>query len=118
MSPGLPDRSYQLDPATRARVAPHFDANALERLVQHLTPEARPSFIEQFLIAPPAEATADGHVPDVSILTRISDPVMQGLLEEVWQPYWATMPDAALDNAGGPPGRELARRRRGEKGSG
>lgn len=42
MTPGEPDRTYRLDPATRARIAPHFDAQALEHLMQHLVPEARP----------------------------------------------------------------------------
>ena len=38
---------------------------------------------------------------------------MQNLLEEVWQPFWSTVSDAELEQEiGGPPGRELARRRR------
>jgi hypothetical protein len=53
-----------------------------------------------------------GGSPDITALDRISDPVLQRLLEEVWQPYWAAIPDAELDAAGGPPGRELARLRR------
>jgi len=59
---------------------------------------------------------ADGRVPDVTVLTRISNPVMQQMLEEVWQPFWASLSDEDLaDAAGGPPGLELARRRRAEQ---
>jgi hypothetical protein len=37
---------------------------------------------------------SEGRVPDVTVLTRISDPGMQSLLEEVWQPFWARLSDA------------------------
>ena len=49
----------------------------------------------------------------VTSLDRISEPVMHRLLEEVWQPFWASFSDAEMEQElGGPPGRELARRRR------
>jgi hypothetical protein len=35
---------------------------------------------------------ADGRIPDVAVLTRISNPVLQQMLEEVWQPFWAPSP--------------------------
>jgi hypothetical protein len=61
-------------------------------------------------------ADGDGRVPDVTVLMRISDPVQQHLLEEVWQPFWATVSDAEVEQEiGGPPGRELARRRRAQQ---
>jgi hypothetical protein len=41
---------------------------------------------------------------------------MQHLLEEVWKPFWAMLSDEEFDRAlGGPPGLELARRRRADK---
>jgi hypothetical protein len=56
---------------------------------------------------------ADGRIPDVAVLTRISNPVLQQMLEEVWQPFWAPFTDLELEEiSGGPPGLELARRRR------
>ena len=116
MSANLPDPTYRINPETRARIAPQFDAQALERLLQHLAADARQSFIEQFLVSAPVTADAGGRVPDVSILTRISDPVLQDLLEEVWQPFWQTMPPAALADPHSPyPGRERARRRRNDQ---
>jgi hypothetical protein len=52
----------------------------------------------------------------VTVLDGISDPVQQRLLEEVWQPFWARVSDVELDQTiGGPPGREMARRRRDEQ---
>ena len=119
MFPKLPDLNYRIDPATRARVAPHFDAQALERLVQHLPADAREAFLEHFLVARSVSTDVDGSIPDVTVLTRISDPVQQSLLEEVWQPFWRLVPVEALDDPHSPwPGRELAlRRRHGETGT-
>ena len=106
---------YRLDAATRSRLNPGVDADALEQLLQHFPAESRPSHLEMFSIRHEV-AESEGRVPDVTVLTRISDPVMQNLLEEVWQPFWAGVSDAELEQEiGGPPGLELARRRRAEQ---
>jgi hypothetical protein len=105
-----PDRSYRIDAAARARLHPGVDAEALERLLQHFPAESRASHLEMFSTRHVVVNT-DDRAPDVTVLTRISDPGMQLLLEEVWQPFWAPFSDAELEReVGGPPGRGLARR--------
>jgi hypothetical protein len=106
--------NYHIDADARSRLRRGVDPDALERLLQHLPAESRQSHLEMFSVR--LEADADGRAPDVTVLTRISDPVMQNLLEEVWQPFWAMLSDEEFDQAsGGPPGLELARRRRADK---
>jgi len=108
----ISDRGYRLDADARSRLKQGIDPDALERLLQHLPAESRGSHLEMFS-ARPIVVDRDGRSPDVTVLTRVSDPVMQHLLEEVWQPFWAALSDASLEQArGGPPGLELARQRR------
>jgi hypothetical protein len=110
-----PDRNYHIGAAPRSRLKPGVDADALERLLQYFPAESRASHLDMFSIREVPTDT-DGQAPDVTVLDRISDPVLQQLLEEVWQPFWAALPDAALERpGGGPPGRELARRRRAQQ---
>jgi len=111
MSPPSPDRTYRIDAAARLRLRPGVDPEALECLLQYFPAESRESHLEMFSNAN-IEVDRDGRRPDVTTLDRISDPVLQRLLEEVWQPHWAATSDAEFDLPGGPPGRELARRRR------
>lgn len=112
MTGPIPDRSYRIDPTERSRLQPGVDADALERLLQHFPADSRSSHLDMFSVRR-VVVDRDGRAPDVTVLTRISDPVMQNLLEEVWQPFWSTVSDAELEQEfGGPPGRELARRRR------
>ena len=109
-----PDRGYRIDAAARLRLKRDVDADALERLLQYFPAESRASHLEMFSDRV-VGADADGRAPDVTTLDRISEPVMQQLLEEVWQPFWASFSDAELEQElGGPPGRDLARRRRTE----
>ena len=108
------DLSYHLDAAARARLQPGVDANALESLLRYFPAESRVSHLDMFSI-PWTMVDADGRAEDVTTLDRVSEPVMQQLLEEVWQPFWASVSDAELEGElSGPPGRELARRRRSE----
>ena len=110
-----PDRICRLDATARSRLNPGMDAAALERLLQYFPAESRPSHLEMFSIRHEV-ADSEGRVPDVTVLTRISDPVLQTLLEDVWQPFWATVSDAELEQeSGGPPGLELARQRRADE---
>jgi hypothetical protein len=110
-----PDPSYHIDAAARARLQPGVDPDALERLLRCFPAESHASHLDMFSIRHIA-VDADGRAPDVTVLTRISNPVMHRLLEEVWQPFWASFSDAELEQElGGPPGRELARHRRAEQ---
>ena len=114
VDPDAPDSRYRIPAAARLRLRPEIDPNALERLLQHLPAESRASHLEMFSRRV-ATADADGRIPDVAILTRISNPVLQQMLEEVWQPFWASFSDLELEEiSGGPPGLELAQRRRAE----
>ena len=115
MTTPTPDRGYRIDTVARSRLRPGVDADALEHLLQYFPAESRASHLDMFSIRE-AAADIDGRIPDVTVLDRISDPRMQQLLEEVWQPFWAALSDAELAHArGGPPGLELARRRRGDE---
>jgi hypothetical protein len=107
-----PDRNYRIDAEARSRLPSGVDADALERLLQYFPTESRALHLE-ILSGQRALVDHDGQARDVTILTRISDPGMQALLEEVWQPHWARLSDAELAAArDGPPGLELARQRR------
>jgi hypothetical protein len=110
-----PDHGYHIEADARSRLRPGVDAEALERLLQRFPAESRASHLELFSTRG-GEVDSHGRAPDVTVLTRISDPGMQHLLEQIWQPFWATLSDAELAEArGGPPGLELARQRRAEK---
>ena len=100
----------------RAQLPAGIDADALERLLQRFPEGTRASHFDMFA-GKPDPPTGDASAGDVRTLTRISDPVLHRLLEECWQPYWATQPTEMLEREiAGPPGRDLAlRRRRGEQ---
>jgi hypothetical protein len=105
------DDHFGLDAATRTRIAPQFDCDALERLLQHLEAEARPIMLDFFLLPQFGSAAAE---PNTWLtLMGSTDPVLNQLLAEVWQPFWDAQPQEMLDDPDSPyPGRELARRRR------
>ena len=86
-----PDRGYRIDAAARLRLKRDVDADALERLLQYFPAESRTSHLDMFSDRV-VGADADGRARDVTTLDRISEPVTQQLLEEVWQPFWATSP--------------------------
>lgn len=106
------DETFRLDAATRARIAPGFDVDALEHLLQHLDALGRPVVLDGFLL--PEYRL---YVPAPNqwwTLKGFTDPVLNELLAEVWQPFWDTQPDEMLADPHSPyPGQELARRRRG-----
>ena len=100
-----PDGAYRLSAAQRANVLTMYDADALERLLQMVRPEARDSVLRFFQIA-------DDSGPH-AVLMHLDDPGLQAVLEEVWAPYWDRLPPEAIDGERAPvPGREIARKRR------
>lgn len=105
------DESFRLDAVTRDRIAPGFDIDALERLLQHLDPTSRTFVLDEFLL-PQYRANAPGP-GQWRVLKGFTDPVLNDLLAEVWQPFWDTQSDEMLAEPGSQyPGQELARRRR------
>lgn len=111
MSSERQDKTFHLDPAIRAGIAPHFDAAALERLLQRLDPEDRATILDAFLL--PSYRTTPPEPNQSFQVIGSSDSLINELLAEVWQPFWADQPDEALDDPYSPyPGRELARERR------
>ncbi len=106
-----PDRTYRLSASIRDELPSGIDAGALERLLQHYPEDYRASLFNS-VVGKPDPPKANGTPGDISRLDRISDPVLQRLLEECWQPYWAVQPLAMLERLGGPPGREPALQRR------
>jgi hypothetical protein len=97
-----PDVAFHLSGEDRAAIAPVFDADALERLLQELRPDMRNEILAYFQMG-----KSSGH------LVAIHDPHLQAILEEVWVPYWDNAPDEAIDeNWYRVPGREIAKARR------
>lgn len=95
-----PDPGYRLSAADRARVRPGFDPEALERLIAHIQPSLRRMILRGFLVPTPEEMTSD---PPPNWIVELRDPnldavdpVLQRLLEDVYAPLWAEVPDEAL----------------------
>lgn len=102
----MPDSSFTLSAAERAKVLPTFDADALERLLRMIRPDMRAEVLRHFQVR---EKNGErlGH------LAQFYDPVLQEVLEEVWARAWEDEPDEALiEDWYGFPGRELALKRR------
>ena len=108
---GVPDPSFRLSGEERAKVAPAFDADALERLLSMCPPASRDAILRTFQRE---ESSEDGF--RVSATVRLGHPALQAVLEEVWVPFWRDHTDEMME-AEVPylPGRDLARRRRVEQ---
>ena len=102
------DLDFRLSAVDRRSVAPGFDADALERLLAHITPERRAEFLSYFQLQP-GNAQAHGWI------VALADPSLQPLLDEVWATMWdhvgATDAEIAADVYQFP-GREIAAQRR------
>lgn len=96
------DASYQMPASDKANVMYIFDVVALERLISMLPPEDRAEMLSYFQYGDPA--SEDGPPK----LVHFDDPDLQAVLEEVWVPYWYTMPTEALYRDSEIPGRQLA----------
>lgn len=105
------DETFRLDPTTRAHIAPGFDVDALERLLQRVEPLGRPMVLDGFLLP---EYRVYAPAPNTSwTLKGFTNPVLNEILAEVWQPFWDRQPTETLaDPDCQYPGQALARRRR------
>lgn len=99
---------FRLTLGQTERLMPGFDVPALERLLAHVAPERRDEILSYF-------QKPETNTPRRGMLTRIKDPELQAMLEEVWAPIWDHVgaSDAELEsNELGLPGREIAIQRR------
>lgn len=96
-----PDPSYRLSDVDRARVSDIFDVNALERLISMLPSGDRADVLEHF-------TSTEYEEEHMGYIVHLNDPHLQAVLEEVWLPYWSTVPSAALYETSEIPGRQLA----------
>lgn len=104
----VPDRGFRLGVEERARVVPDVDPDALERLLGMVRPDARAEMLRLFQYPAAGERFA--------YLFEFTEPELQAVLEEVWAPAWADVPDELLESGGLPhPGREVELRRRAER---
>jgi hypothetical protein len=104
----VPDRDFRIPAEERARIVPDVDPDALERLLGMIRPDVRAEMLTLFQYPAPGERFA--------YLFELAEPELQAVLEEVWAPAWADVPDEVLDKGGLPhPGREIALRRREER---
>jgi hypothetical protein len=109
-TPRFYDPHYRLDPVIRKTLS-YLDTNALERLLQHMDGMSRDhllaSLLPRQIVVEPTEGRS------FSVLSRTSDPFLNELLEEMWQPFWDQEPLECLEDPHSPyPGRERALRRR------
>ena len=101
------DPTYRLNAEERNKVLPGFDADALERLLSVVPPDARQGLMRHFQQRDKGE--------NLGVLVEMSDPRLQPLLEEVWAPMWDEIgaTDEQLEgNHFGYPGRQIAKDRR------
>jgi hypothetical protein len=105
-----PDPHFRLTPEERASVREGFDVDALERLLAAVEPEVRPGLLHDFQLPDPGELEPGEFVTPP---TRMGDPALQPLLDEVWASAWERFaPDALDDDGMNYPGKEIARQRR------
>ena len=105
-----PDHTFRLTPAERRSIREGFDLDALERLLAAVDPEARPILLQGF--QQPGLAELEGGELTTPP-TRMGDPALQPLLDEVWAPAWERFAPDMLDGNGlNYPGKELAKQHR------
>lgn len=105
-----PDASFRLTAEERADVRDGFDVDALERLLAAVEPDARPTILDTFRRPSPEDLQA-GRLSTPA--TRMGDPALQPLLDEVWAPAWERFAPEGLDDPSlNYPGKQLARERR------
>lgn len=93
-----PDRAYQLNQSDRARVAPTFNSDALEQLLQLVHPDYREDVLQEFLIGGPLVIPSDGRLPRLGGVTAsFGDAAIDSHLAQVWAPYWRTFSRGQLE---------------------
>ena len=98
----IPDPAYHLSAGEKSKVMEIFDVNALERLLSMLPAADRPGILAHFQYP-------DGEMaPPPPKLVHLDDPDLQAVVEEVWVPFWDTVPLSAMYEESGIPGRQLA----------
>jgi len=105
-----PESNFRLTPEERARIREGFDVDALERLLAAVEEDVRLFILRAF--QPPATGELEpGEF--MSPPTRMGDPALQPLLDEVWATAWERFAPELLDSDEmNYPGKELAKERR------
>lgn len=97
-----PVAPYRLSAEDRARIAPSFDADSLEEFLQGNAPKSRAALLRKFQEQPAIQVNSvNGEltVPDISVLTHVSDPVLNEKLDKVWAAKWAHLSLEELERA-------------------
>ena len=105
-----PDAGFKLTPEERASIREGFDADALERLLAAVEADARPIILHAFQPPAPGELEPGEFMTPP---TRMGDPALQPLLDEVWATAWERFAPELLDSDEmNYRGKELAKQRR------
>jgi hypothetical protein len=105
-----PDPEFKLTPEERASIREGFDVDALERLLAAVDTGARPIILHAFQPPAPGELEPGEFMTPP---TRMGDPALQPLLDEVWATAWERFAPELLDSEEmNYPGKELAKQRR------
>jgi len=105
-----PDPEFKLTPEERASIREGFDADALERLLAAVEADVRPIILHDFQPPAPGELEPGEFMTPP---TRLGDPALQPLLDEVWVTAWERFaPDLLDSDEMNYPGKALAKRRR------
>ena len=103
-----------LTPEERASVRDGFDVDALERLLAAVEADARPIILHAFQPPAPGELEPGEFMTPP---TRMGDPTLQPLLDEVWATAWERFAPELLDSDEmNYPGKQLAKERRAARG--
>ncbi len=96
---------FVLTPDQRSRLVPNINVDSLQRFVQIAgkNTEERNALIQLFTQGP-------GQNQSFQMIGPVSDPILEGLLDEIYAPTWeAWGADAIAHSESRLPGRELAR---------
>ncbi|MDB4912481.1 MAG: hypothetical protein JWM95_125 [Gemmatimonadetes bacterium] len=118
-----PTPRMRLSDTQRSRIAEQWDADAVEKIANLLSPEDRRSFMEPLGGVPDDSVQVGASRPgDAYFILTHPNPEIQELLEQMWAPFWETLPADALTNEGPGyrllPGRKLALARRAARSAG
>ena len=96
---------FAITPEQRSRLVPNINVDSLQRFVQIAgnNTEERNALIQLFTQGP-------GQNQSFQMIGPVSDPTLEGLLDEIYAPTWEAWGADAIANSESPlPGRELAR---------